>query len=109
MQAPASDRFDAESARQWAATVEWLGLEVIHSNIEKDKGYVEFIARFNEHDKKNCIHEISEFHQINGQWYYVDGKHKQPKPYTKAKIGRNDPCSCGSRKKYKACCLNAGK
>lgn len=22
------------------------------------------------------------------------------------KIGRNDPCPCGSGKKYKACCLN---
>ena len=24
------------------------------------------------------------------------------------KLGRNDPCSCGSGKKYKHCCLNAG-
>jgi uncharacterized protein YecA (UPF0149 family) len=23
------------------------------------------------------------------------------------KIGRNDPCPCGSGKKYKKCCLNA--
>jgi preprotein translocase subunit SecA len=23
------------------------------------------------------------------------------------KIGRNDPCSCGSGKKYKKCCLDA--
>ena len=23
-----------------------------------------------------------------------------------AKIGRNDPCPCGSGKKYKHCCLN---
>lgn len=22
------------------------------------------------------------------------------------KVGRNDPCSCGSGKKYKSCCLN---
>jgi uncharacterized protein YecA (UPF0149 family) len=22
------------------------------------------------------------------------------------KVGRNDPCSCGSGKKYKACCGN---
>ncbi|OEK09414.1 hypothetical protein A8C32_11900 [Flavivirga aquatica] len=26
---------------------------------------------------------------------------------TEAKIGRNDPCHCGSGKKYKKCCLNA--
>ena len=24
-----------------------------------------------------------------------------------AKVGRNDPCPCGSGRKYKACCLNA--
>ena len=24
-------------------------------------------------------------------------------------IGRNDPCPCGSRKKYKKCCLNETK
>lgn len=26
-----------------------------------------------------------------------------------AKIGRNDPCPCGSGKKYKNCCMNTGK
>ena len=25
------------------------------------------------------------------------------------KIGRNDPCPCGSGKKYKDCCLNTGR
>ena len=29
-----------------------------------------------------------------------------PPPGTSAKIGRNDPCPCGSGKKYKKCCLN---
>lgn len=24
------------------------------------------------------------------------------------KVGRNDPCPCGSQKKYKNCCLNKG-
>ncbi|MCD7883504.1 MAG: DUF1186 domain-containing protein [Lachnospiraceae bacterium] len=28
------------------------------------------------------------------------------KPEPKVKIGRNDPCPCGSGKKYKFCCLN---
>jgi len=30
-----------------------------------------------------------------------------PKPITKAiTIGRNEPCPCGSGKKYKHCCMN---
>lgn len=28
------------------------------------------------------------------------------KPVSKKKIGRNDPCPCGSGKKYKFCCMN---
>ena len=36
-----------------------------------------------------------------------DGKEtlkKTPKKKTQEKIGRNDPCPCGSGKKYKQCC-----
>lgn len=32
-----------------------------------------------------------------------DGQHK-PAPVTVKKVGRNDPCPCGSGKKYKKCC-----
>jgi len=34
----------------------------------------------------------------------------EPEPVApRAKVGRNDPCPCGSGKKYKKCCLNASK
>ena len=34
----------------------------------------------------------------------------KPRPVVKDhKIGRNDPCRCGSGLKYKKCCLNSGK
>jgi uncharacterized protein YecA (UPF0149 family) len=28
-----------------------------------------------------------------------------PRPAAKQKVGRNDPCPCGSGKKFKACCM----
>jgi preprotein translocase subunit SecA len=31
---------------------------------------------------------------------------KKPKQRSTAKVGRNDPCPCGSGKKYKNCCIN---
>ena len=35
----------------------------------------------------------------------VGGKRKVPEaPAPKAKVGRNEPCPCGSGKKYKHCC-----
>jgi preprotein translocase subunit SecA len=32
------------------------------------------------------------------------GRPRGPTPPTVQKIGRNDPCPCGSRKKFKKCC-----
>jgi uncharacterized protein len=31
----------------------------------------------------------------------------QPQRRDAPKVGRNDPCSCGSGKKYKKCCADA--
>ena len=35
--------------------------------------------------------------------------HSDIKPITRdsPKVGRNDPCSCGSKKKFKKCCGNS--
>ncbi|WP_187439378.1 SEC-C metal-binding domain-containing protein, partial [Escherichia coli] len=43
-----------------------------------------------------AIIERSRFLKENGQWYYIDG--------TRPLFGRNDPCPCGSGKKFKKCC-----
>jgi hypothetical protein len=39
---------------------------------------------------------------------YLQAASGKPKPITRpgSKIGRNDPCPCGSGKKYKKCCMN---
>ncbi len=36
---------------------------------------------------------------------YDDWTPEQPYVNTQPKVGRNDPCPCGSGKKYKKCCL----
>jgi preprotein translocase subunit SecA len=33
------------------------------------------------------------------------GKEARITGYSQKKVGRNDPCPCGSSKKYKKCCL----
>ncbi|MBR6014599.1 MAG: SEC-C domain-containing protein, partial [Firmicutes bacterium] len=40
------------------------------------------------------------------EWRFIDGKMDTGEPYRREepKIGRNDPCPCGSGKKYKKCC-----
>jgi preprotein translocase subunit SecA len=44
-----------------------------------------------------------EIHGTNG-----DAAPSEPRMVAGAKIGRNDPCPCGSGKKYKKCCLLKG-
>ncbi|WP_120511260.1 YchJ family protein [Photobacterium salinisoli] len=87
---------------------EWLGLEVISSRIASDtEGYVEFKAFYRDDNQDYCLHEKSRFlREMVGnspQWFYVDGEY--PEAAEPMKIGRNDPCSCGSGKKFKKCCL----
>ena len=36
-------------------------------------------------------------------------QNRRPSIREYAKIGRNDPCPCGSNLKYKNCCLSSGK
>lgn len=106
MQGPAATDFNKESAFNWAKRAKWQGLEIINTSMDKDKGYVEFKAHYFEGGTSHTMHEISEFRLIDDKWYYYDGK----KPLivekeVKVKIGRNEPCPCGSGKKYKKCCL----
>lgn len=74
MRGPAAVNFNRDEAKEWATSVNWLGLTVINTHTLNNKGWVEFIASFKDHDKPQAIHEKSEFHRINGQWYYVSGK-----------------------------------
>lgn len=41
-------------------------------------------------------------------WDFLDDDEKATLPFARAqpKVGRNDPCPCGSGKKYKKCCMN---
>ncbi|MGN1324764.1 MAG: SEC-C metal-binding domain-containing protein, partial [Candidatus Spyradenecus sp.] len=51
-------------------------------------------------------HERSLFKRVDGQWKFIDGELVKPKPIVneQPRPGRNDPCPCGSGKKYKKCC-----
>jgi SEC-C motif-containing protein len=103
---PAAEKFNYQTAKQWAEQVSWQALQVIRAYIDQadtNHGYVEFKAYYQQHGQKQCIHELSEFIKKNEQWYYYQGQYL-PLPAQSTKIGRNDPCSCGSGKKFKKCC-----
>ncbi|KTD19643.1 YchJ family protein [Legionella israelensis] len=97
--------FDKEAMQKRAQHVCWLNLQVLSAETpQPKKGYVEFVAKYMEADKIKSIHEISEFARIDDAWFYIDGKHSQQiKQKKEEKINRNQPCPCGSQRKYKNC------
>jgi SEC-C motif-containing protein len=99
--------YDHDGTRAWAENSEWLGLEIIGTvkgGADDSNGEVEFIARFKENGILREHHENALFKRKEGIWYFSDGVMAKPKPVTVTKVGRNDPCPCGSGQKYKKCC-----
>ena len=97
--------FNRAEAERTAAEVEWLGLDVRHASENGDSGKVEFAIHFRRDGQELTQHEVSSFRREEGHWVYEGGQvsAKHP-PRQVVKIGRNDPCPCGSGKKYKKCC-----
>lgn len=102
------EQFDEEGITRWAKESEWKGLEIrqVQKGLASDsEGQVEFIAKYAIGGVQQNHHEISEFKKIDGRWYFMDGKIVgSTVSRTAPKIGRNDPCPCGSGKKFKKCC-----
>ena len=103
------DKHDPEQARKWSEGSEWLGLEILSTESggpEDDTGLVEFVARFRVEDEEQEHRERSLFVKRSDRWYFTDGKVLGPLPirHDGPKVGRNEPCPCGSGKKFKKCC-----
>ncbi|MGE5679733.1 MAG: YchJ family protein [Bacillota bacterium] len=103
------DEVDRESVTKWSNESEWLNFKIL--NIEKGsaedtEGQIEFVASYVQKGIKQDHHELSEFKKVEDTWFFYDGKLVSQKPVVRVgdKIGRNDPCPCGSGKKYKNCC-----
>jgi SEC-C motif-containing protein len=67
---------------------------------------VEFVASYTYKDEDQQYHEVASFSKVEGNWFFTEGKPAVRKPVVRAepKVGRNDPCPCGSGKKFKRCC-----
>ncbi|MBC7419214.1 MAG: YchJ family protein [Bdellovibrio sp.] len=115
--------FDMKSTREWAQKADWKGLQILSTDkgtAEDKKGTVEFVATYDYNGEGLDHHEVAQFRKgDDGQWLFVDGEshthragethqHHHAKVETVVreapKVGRNDPCTCGSGKKYKKCC-----
>lgn len=103
--------FNKEEALKWAESSDWLGLEIKKTQkgeTNDNTGTVEFVAFYKDKASGTELrhHETSLFSKQNGEWKFKEGHihGAQPMKRLEPKIGRNDPCSCGSGKKFKKCC-----
>jgi SEC-C motif-containing protein len=97
-------------AEEGEPAVVWTRLEVHSHEVvadHPDKAFVDFSAYGTEEGVEKVLQEKAEFHRVNGTWLYTREARLGPAPFksTAPKVGRNDPCPCGSGKKYKHCCL----
>jgi SEC-C motif-containing protein len=97
---------DLDFIREWSTTSVGHGLQILDTKpIDDDKAFVSFEARYTQRGKEQSHREKSLFEREDGQWRFVTGDElKNPTVrYETPKPGRNDPCPCGSGKKYKKC------
>lgn len=90
---------EAQRIRTTAENTQWIKLEVVSSHETGNNGVVEFAAFYRDARGAGQLYERSAFLRQGNQWFYVDGTHLPVK-----KPQRNDPCWCGSGKKFKKCC-----
>jgi SEC-C motif domain protein len=99
---------DIDQTRRWSEKSEWRGLKIL--SVDKGgpadtEGTVEFIASYVMDGLKDEHRERAKFKKKDGSWLYEDGEIVPTTIVRSApKVGRNDPCTCGSGKKYKHCC-----
>lgn len=100
-----------------------------------DEGYlgkydscVDLMFEYSEEEKPVCAKSMDAAEYLKSWAMFTDSNTKNPDmsekdlekmframeravnpPIRKKKIGRNDPCPCGSGKKYKFCCMNKPK
>lgn len=96
-------QFDPEGAERWSQDSRWLGLTILSSESSlPNRAHVNFEARYEDKDGVAIFHrERSLFEVEDGKWRFVSGG---AIPAVSQKIGRNEPCPCGSGKKHKKCC-----
>ncbi len=102
---------DRDEVEQWATGSEWLGLKIRSTEdggTDDDEGVVTFRARYKVQSQQVDHVERAHFRRDNGAWRFHSVLEDEDGPQLvpvgpASEVGRNDPCPCGSGKKYKKC------
>lgn len=105
------DDLSVETIAEGTENVTWLRLDLGESSVsQRENGeqfeQISFAAYYEQDGTARQLSETSFFKREGERLYYVDGVAHKPQAYKRPspKCGRNDPCPCGSGKKFKKCC-----
>jgi SEC-C motif-containing protein len=104
---------DIDAVREWAEEGDFQSLQILSTSRggeDDDEGEVEFAACFRVRGRDRVHRERSTFKRKDGRWYFHHGVEQKAQAIVREgpKVGRNDPCPCGSGKKHKKCCGQRG-
>ena len=108
-QSPDGRQFvDRKATEQWSRSATWHRMEVLQATDggpDDTEGFVDFKAYYSIGAEDITHHEVASFRKEDGEWFFVDGIEVKPRPFKRMepKVGPNDPCTCGSGKKWKKC------
>ena len=96
---------DRQALEEWSKESKWLGLTVEDERVEGEKTFLTFTVRYSRGAETLNHREFAEFRLDEGRWMYFDSEFPKPETIRRdgEKVGRNDPCPCGSGKKFKKC------
>jgi len=102
------EKIDVRQTKEWSENSKWLGLKILSTEkggAKDTEGIVEFEASYEMDGLRELHREKASFIKTNDRWFYTQGE-VRPDTVVRVgpKIGRNEPCPCGSGKKYKHCC-----
>jgi SEC-C motif-containing protein len=105
--APIRRDFSRVDAARWAREATFTRLQVLATEAggpDDPTGVVDFAATYEQGGKTHVLRERAAFSREGGAWRYAGGTKGQTVHRDQPKVGRNDPCPCGSGKKSKKCC-----
>lgn len=97
--------FNRAEAERMAEECDWQGLKITQVDEHGDKADISFVIHFRHENQDKYQLERAHFRKEQDQWLYEGGEINPHGPQRIVnKVGRNDPCPCGSGKKAKKCC-----
>lgn len=110
--ADSRDEIDRSEIERWSRESTWQGLKIIDAfdGNSPHEAFVRFRARYRLEGVNHVHKERARFERVDGEWMFhsaVEDEDDAPQLVPvepSSAVGRNDPCPCGSGKKFKRCC-----